>query len=129
MAFTIDVWQGSSILVVTGTGTGSIEESERILAALAQQQFVPTLSAVLFDVRRLEWVPTAEEGRSIAQRYAGFGSRFGCRMAYLAPPGAQYGITRMVELVSEHRGVSAAAFTSLESAIAWLRGDVHAVGA
>ncbi len=90
MPFTVQRWPGSAVLVVTGHGAGSLDESERVLEELARQQLVPVLHGVLFDLRQLEWIPNPEEARLIAARYGTFGARHGCRMAYLAPPGAQY---------------------------------------
>jgi hypothetical protein len=50
-------------------------------------------------------------------------------MAYLAPAGAQYGVARMVQMLSEAQGAAAAVFTSQEAAITWLSSDLHAMGA
>ncbi|HMV31230.1 MAG TPA: hypothetical protein PKA50_03840 [Gemmatimonadales bacterium] len=129
MPFTVQRWPGSAVLVVTGHGAGSLDESERVLEELARQQLVPVLHGVLFDLRQLEWIPNPEEARLIAARYGTFGARHGCRMAYLAPPGAQYGVARMIEMLSQQYGVRAATFATLEAAHAWLLSEVRAMGA
>lgn len=129
MAFTVQRWPDSEVLVVTGHGAGSLEESDRVLEELARQQLVPVIRGVLFDLRQLGWIPNPEEARLIAARYGTFGSRHGCRMAYLAPPGAQYGVARMIEMLSQQYGVRAATFATLEAAHAWLLHEVRAMGA
>ncbi len=129
MAFTLDRWPDTDILVVTGIGDGSVEESDEILVALAGQRLVPRITGVLFDLRRLDYLPTAEEARRISAGYARFGAEQRCRMAYVAPPGAQYGIARMVEMLTTQHGVVAATFTHFDLALGWLHEGVRAIGA
>jgi hypothetical protein len=121
MAFSIGLLPDTDIVVVTGTGSGDLAESEAILTVLGHQTLVPRLTRLLFDVRALEYVPTADEARQIAHRYGTFGARLGCRMCYVAAPGTAFGIARMVEMLSEQEGVRTAAFTSLDDGVAWLR--------
>ena len=66
-------------------------------------------------------VGEAAEGRYIGQRYGDIGSAYGFRMAYLAPPGAQYGIARTVEILSGSRGVEARVFTEEAEAMRWVQ--------
>ncbi len=129
MPFSLQRLPGSAVLIVTGQGAGSLEESERVLEELARQQLAPVLHGVLFDLRALDWLPNPEEARQIAARYGSFGARYGCRMAYLAPPGAQYGVARMIEMLSQQYGVRAATFATFEAAHAWLLSEVRAMGA
>jgi hypothetical protein len=129
MAFSLSLWPNSHILVVRGTGSGSMAEAREILDAIEQQALVSEPTAVLFDIRLLEFVPSAEEARQIAVSYGAFGVRHRLRMAYLAPAGAQYGVARMVQMLSEAQGAAAAVFTSQEAAITWLSSDLHAMGA
>ena len=129
MAYSLSRWPDSRILVVRGFGAGSPEEGAAILETLERQTLVPDPTGVLFDIRELEYVPSADEARQIAASYGAFGQRHRLRMAYLSPPGAQYGVARMVQILSETRGVSTAVFTTLEPAVAWLTADVRAMGA
>lgn len=129
MAFTLEPWPDTGILVVTGIGAGSVEESDEVLVALTRQRLVPRIQGVLFDLRRLDYVPTADEARRISAGYARFGVEQQCRMAYVAPPGAQYGIARMVEMLTTQHGVAAATFTLFDLALRWLQEDARALGA
>ncbi len=119
MAFTISNYPGTGVLVVRGEGDGSLEESRQVLAALESQSLIPRAAGVIFDVRALAFIPSPEEARLIAQQYGAAGARNGWRMAYVAPPGAQYGVARMVEMLSQQHGVAAGTFTSMEVALAW----------
>jgi hypothetical protein len=129
MAYTLTRWPESRILVIRGSGSGSLEESAVILEALAAQTLVADPTGVLFDVRLLEYVPTAEEARQIATAYGAFGILHRLRMAYVASAGAQYGVARMVQSLSENHGVAASVFTTPEAAISWLASDISAMGA
>lgn len=129
MAYSLTRWPESRILVIRGSGAGSLEEGVAILDALAAQSLVADPVGVLFDLRMLEYVPTAEEARQIAAAYGAFGVRHRWRMAYLASAGAQYGVARMVQSLSENHGVTASVFSTLEAAIRWLSSDINALGA
>jgi hypothetical protein len=100
-----------------------------ILEAIERQALVSEPIGVVFDIRLLDFVPNGEEARQIATGYGAFGARHRLRLAYLAPPGAQYGVARMVQILSEAHGVAAAVFTSMEAAIGWLSSDLNAMGA
>jgi hypothetical protein len=129
MAFTLTPLPGSSGVIVTGSGSGSLEEGEAVVAALIAQFRSRPFRAVLFDVRLLEYVPLPEEARRIAATHGAFGAEHGVRLAYLASPGAQYGVARMVQVLAEAHGVQASVFTSYEPAVRWLESDVKAQGA
>lgn len=120
MAFTITRLPDSRVMVIRSTGTGSLADSEAVLAELRTLTRPGESTPVLFDVRGLDWVPSAAEAREIGDRYGRVGSEYGYRMAYLAPPGVQFGIARMIEIVSGFRGVAAAAFQDEAEALAWL---------
>lgn len=119
MAFSIARHPGTDLLVVRGQGDGSLAESFELLAALESQVLLPRAFGVIFDLRELAYIPSPADAREIAQRYGTAGALQGWRMAYVAPPGAQYGVARMVEMLSQQYGVIAGTFTSLELALAW----------
>lgn len=129
MAFTLSPIIGTDLILVTGSGDGSVSESGEVLAALEAQTLVPAPRGVLFDLRALDYVPSSEEARHIAATYGAFAARHALRMAYLAPPGAQYGVARMVQTLSESYGVAAGVFTTQDAALAWLTSSVRAMGA
>lgn len=129
MAFSLAPLSGTACVIVTGSGSGSLEESEEIIAALSAHALVQPLRAVLFDVRLLEFIPNPDEARRIAATHGAFGAELGVRMAYLTPPGAQYGVARMIQILAESYGVQASVFTSFEPAVHWLESDIRAQGA
>ena len=75
---------------------------------------------ILFDVRDLAFMPTAGEGRVTAEWHAALSVAYGWRIAYLTRQDAQFGLVRMVEIVSGLRGAAAAVFTNEVLALAWL---------
>lgn len=121
MAFTMTSLRGTTILVVRSEGKGHVGESEQILDELRRLTSPEDGAGVLFDIRALEYLPSPAEARYIGERYGDVGAAWGWRMAHLAPPGAQFGIARTVEIVSGLRGASARVFSDETEAIAWLR--------
>lgn len=129
MAFTLTRMPGYPGVVITGTGEGSLEESDEIIRVLESEAAVAPFRGLVLDVRYLEYIPTPEEARRIGATYGAFGAAHRVAMAYLALPGAQYGVARMVQILSEGHGVRAGVFTSFEPALNWLFSDVQAQGA
>jgi hypothetical protein len=121
MAFTIRRLSGARIFVVRGEGEGHVGESETILDELRRLITPADHAGVLFDLRALRYIPTAAEARYIGERYGDVGVTYGLRMAYLAPPGAAFGVARSIEIMSGLRGATARVFTDEDEAVAWLR--------
>lgn len=128
MGFSLSRIPGTEILQVSGIGEGGIQEAFRVLEALAAQSLVPTLTAVLFDLRNLAYTPTPSEGRQIADAYGPFAAQRGCRFAYVCTPGFQFGMTRMVELQSQLHGAVTSTFTEFDEALHWLKSGVRPGG-
>lgn len=120
MGFTIERLPGTSVWVVRGEGEGHVGEADTIIERLRGLTTPGDGAGILFDLRILRYIPTPAEGRYIGERYGEIGAAYGYRMAYLAPPGAQYGIARTVEILSGLRGVAARVFTDEAEALAWL---------
>ncbi|MGE0439991.1 MAG: hypothetical protein AB7L66_12660 [Gemmatimonadales bacterium] len=120
MAYEIRAGPADRLLMVVGSGTGSVQENSEIVEALFRQTVVPDPTGVLFDVRRLGYVPSPAEGRAIALTHWRWAAAHHARLAYLAPPGAQYGMARMIEMLAQSHGVEAAVFTTEEEAVLWL---------
>jgi hypothetical protein len=72
-------------------------------------------------LRDLAYVPTNAEARYIGERHGEIGAAYGWRVAYLASEGAQFGVARMVEILSGFRGAAARVFSTEAEALAWLR--------
>jgi hypothetical protein len=125
MAYTITRPPGSAIFVVRGHGEGHVAEAEEIITRLQAMTSPAERAGVLFDLRALQYVPTPAEGRYIGERYGQVGAVYGFRMAYLAPPGAQYGVARTVEILSGFRGVEARVFTDEAEAVLWVARPSH----
>jgi hypothetical protein len=121
MAFTIRRLSGQQIYVVRGEGDGHVGESQTILDELRRLITPADRAAVLFDLRALRYIPTAAEARYIGERYGDVGVSYGLQMAYLAPPGAAFGVARSIEIMSGLRGAVARVFSDEEEALAWLR--------
>ncbi|HUR95670.1 MAG TPA: STAS/SEC14 domain-containing protein [Gemmatimonadales bacterium] len=121
MGYTIERLPGASVWVVRGQGEGHVGEADEIIERLRRLTTPADQAAVLFDLRELAYIPTPAEARYIGQRYGEVGSAHGLRMAYLALPGAQYGVARTVEILSGFRGVEARVFTEETEAMAWVR--------
>jgi hypothetical protein len=121
MAFTIRRLSGQPVYVVRGEGDGHVGESEIILDELRRLILPSDRAGVLFDIRALRYIPTAAEARYIGERYGDVGVSYSLRMAYLAPPGAPFGVARSIEILSGLRGAAARVFTDEDEALAWLR--------
>ena len=120
MAFTIRRLSGQQIYLVRGEGEGHVGESETILDELRRLVTPADRAGVLFDLRALRYIPTAAEARYIGERYGDVGVTYDLRMAYLAPPGAAFGVARSIEILSGLRGAAARVFTDEADALAWL---------
>jgi hypothetical protein len=128
MAFSLARWQETGIIVARGEGSGSLSERLELLEALADQTLVPVLAAVILDLRQLDNLPSADDARQIAEAFGAFSGRHGCRLAYVASAGAQYGVARMIEILSQQQGVAAGAFLTPELALRWLEESSLALG-
>jgi hypothetical protein len=128
MAFSLVRWQKTGIVVARVEGSGSLSERLELLEALAHQTLVPVLTAVIIDLRQLENLPSADDARQIAEAFGAFSARHGCRLAYVASAGAQYGVARMIEILSQQPGVAAGAFLTPEHALHWLEQESPALG-
>jgi hypothetical protein len=120
MGYTITRLPGTRVFVVRGEGEGDVGEAEEIIQRLQTMASPAERAGVLFDLRGLRYIPSPAEGRYIGERSGQVGATYGFRMAYLAPPGAQYGVARTVEILSGFRGVDARVFTDEGEALSWL---------
>ena len=128
MAFELERIRETDIILVRTSGEGSVQEVYELFEALATQQLVPTLAAVLIDLRELQNSPSPAEARLLAEAFGNFAASRGCRIAYVAPPGYPFGAMRMVELQAQIHGAVTATFSDYDEALRWLAGGVRPGG-
>lgn len=75
----------------------------------------------LIDIRDLDYAPTFEEARALAELCVQHRTALGGRVALLARPGAQDGIATLRATLAALRGVAVEIFTCPTDAIVWLR--------
>jgi hypothetical protein len=122
VAFSLSRLPGTDIVLVRGHGGGGIDEADRVIEAVVREWGDAPLRRVIFDVRELDYVPSTPDAQHIASTYSRAARGGDCRMAYVSRPGLQYGMGRMIEMLTEIEGISASSFTTLEDAREWLLG-------
>lgn len=120
MPFSIERWQDTDIVVVRASGEIAAADHDEMLRALANACQIRASTRVVLDLSDVEYVPSAEEARALAESFVTLARPRQCLMALVARPGAQYGVARMIETLSSIRNVTAAAFSSLDEAAAWM---------
>ncbi|MBK8006136.1 MAG: hypothetical protein IPK12_20055 [Gemmatimonadetes bacterium] len=128
MAFELERIRETDIILVRASGEGSVQEVYALLEALTTQTLVPTLAAVLLDLRELQNAPSPAEARVLAEAFGNFAVAHGCRLAYVAQPGYPFGIMRMVEMQAQVHGAVTATFSDYPEALRWLAGGVRPGG-
>ena len=97
-----------------------------LLAALRDLASDPALTPgapVLVDTRAALFLPTQHQVLEIAALLAEERWLRGHRVAVVVGPGAQFGMARMISMMSELRGGVAGAFLDQEHAMTWLVPD------
>lgn len=122
MAYCIDLL-APGLLQARGQGRGNLGEGRELIDALHARAAGERIVGVLIDIRELAYLPTAEEAHSLGEWYATFSVACRARIAFLAPPGAEFGVARMVGIIAELRGAAAAVFSDSADALAWLQGQ------
>lgn len=106
-------------LVVGRAPVGLSETLESMNATISAVASTPRLP-ILVDIRDADYEPTEDEARNLGALLADprlSGSR---RVAFVAVPGVQFGLARMVSQLSGREGGAVAVFTDTEAALAWL---------
>lgn len=120
MPFSIERWRDSDIIVVRGSGEVAVADNDAMLRALRTACEVRPSSRVILDLSSVDYIPTPAEARTLAENLAALAKPRQCLMAVVARPGAQYGVARMIETLSSIQNVTAAAFASVDEAVAWM---------
>lgn len=121
MPYSIESLQGSDVVLVRASGAVTASETDDLRFALAQACQMRASSRVVLDIAAVDYIPSAAQARALAQAIASLARRSKCLVAIVAKPGAQYGVARMISAMSEVDDVSAAAYPSVDEAIAWVR--------
>ncbi len=80
---------------------------------------------LLVDLRRRETLPTPEQAREVGRRLTGVAASHFVAVALIARPGAQFGLARSVDLLTQlEGGMPAATFHDVRPAWDWLRGNL-----
>lgn len=103
-----------------GEGEISPHDNVLLLSELARACEDDPSGLAIVDLTGTEYVPTGSEARALATALSELARPNGCRIAIVARPGAQYGIARMIEAITEVRDATASAFPSLNDALAWV---------
>ena len=107
----------NQVVLIRALGTASVEDWE----GLATLPF-PEAAAepcLLIDLRPRMDLPTGAVAREIGRAMHRTAARF-CAIALVARPGAQYGLARSAELLSDLRQKEIQTFLDLRSAWNWL---------
>ena len=122
MAYTIE--QGpSGVFRLRAFGPGNLAEGQASIDALRAAAAPVARPRVLVDIRELEYIPAPAEARILANLYSAFSRAHRARIAFLAPPGAEYGVARMVSIIAELGGATTGAFTDEGDALRWLEAE------
>ncbi len=76
---------------------------------------------LIIDLRRRETLPSADQARETGSGLAGVAVHRFDAIALVARPGAQFGLARMVALLTELEELSTAAFQEPKPALEWIR--------
>jgi hypothetical protein len=115
--FSIQHDPDTRIVVLRATGPGNMEEGLRAFEAIRKTGS----PAVLIDLLDLGYTPSHDEAMVLGEQLAKV-MGMGRRIAFLAPPGRDFGVARMVSTISQLHGTAAAAFLDRDKAIEWLSG-------
>jgi anti-anti-sigma regulatory factor len=119
--YTIERWQDTDILVVRGSGQITAADNDELSRALEMACETRPSRTVILDLTDVDYVPSADEARTLAKSFARLAKPRQCLMAIVAQAGVQYGVARMIETLSSIEDVTMAAFDSIEEAVTWMQ--------
>lgn len=107
------------IILVRATGLARVEDWSHL-----QRSAYPNperVRGMIVDLRRRTSLPSADVARDVGSRLSHFAAPISA-IAMVARPGAQYGLTRIVDAIAELDDIAIESFTELREAYEWLRG-------
>jgi hypothetical protein len=119
MPYQVSVDLNRSAVIARAFGTGTRNEGLQLLHESSELARAHAVKSVLIDILELDFLPTSNEAKEFASGLAQIASH-GLRVAVVVPPGAAFGMARMVRTLTELLGVEVALFTSDEEAAVWL---------
>jgi hypothetical protein len=122
MPFHVRIVEPGRVVLVRGLGPATTDD----WFALAAHPGLPDRRAgygLIVDLRRRETLPTPEEAREVGRRLTGVAWSHFVAVALVARPGAQFGLARSVDLLTQlEGGLPTATFVEMRAAWEWLRG-------
>lgn len=119
MPFHARIMERDRIILIRGLGPARTED----WLELADRPDLPDHEqgfGLLVDLRRRQTLPTASQARETGRRLAGIAASHFAAVALIARPGAQFGLARSVDLLTQLEGLPAGTFHELRSACDWL---------
>ena len=108
------------MIVVRGENDISADDNAALLSELARACEEHPSGRVILDLSDTDYVPTGTEARALATAISELARPNHCQIAIVARPGAQYGVARMIEAITEVRDATASAFASFNEALGWV---------
>ncbi|MCI0656908.1 MAG: hypothetical protein L0170_07540 [Acidobacteria bacterium] len=105
---------------VLGSGPSHYEETAEAIRGLAADPRYLRGYGMIVDTRNLDYVPSLEDARRLAELFRGLKSTVEGGIAVVVEGTARYGVAQMIATLLENRGVTMAAFRDPASAEAWL---------
>lgn len=101
-------------------GAGDRDEGLRMIAEAFERVRETSARTLIVDVLELEFVPSSADASVFSGQLA-IAGRAGVRVAVIAPPGAPFGVARMVAFLAEISGSSVTVCGTREEALEWAR--------
>ena len=123
MNWTIESHHDPDFVRINTAGTANVIDCERMVNDILSQDFWRTGAPLLInclelDVRDIRYDDVDQSGMIFRSRRLDFGS---CRMAIIALPGLNYGVSRQFKSVTEGRtSINIQIFLDESAAIEWL---------
>jgi hypothetical protein len=115
------------VVHVTGVGEGSVATGASTSAAFRSDPGLRPPFGLLVDVRALSNLPSVAEARSLVELSRSQEEPMERCAVLLVRPGVQYGMARMIQILSEMRGAVIRILTDETEALRWLRDDLGLV--
>ena len=124
MPFEHHVDHGSRLVVVRGTGEGSLEETYDSAYRLLKDQSIGSGYRFMFVIDDIALNPTQEEMSVIVSHISSLRTCFNGRMAIVATRSGLQTASHMVALAANRASGMVQSFTNEGSARAWLLADI-----
>lgn len=120
MPLTFDVQSNPSLVTVSGSGVGTLEEAVKLIRDIAGAVAELERFQVLVDVRELHYQPELDEARQVATELRTQAAYRRARIAIVCADLAQIGLARFIAAIAGQDGVILESFRDLGPAEDWL---------